>query len=155
MPHAKVKPEHRKRAKQLRQTMTRAETLLWRYIKAKRIDELGFRRQMPLGKYVLDFVCLSAKLVIELDGQSHDFAARQISDKARDEFLNSEGFTVLRFTNDEVMSNLAGVVGVIRSAAFSCRTSPPSLPLPHKGGGNGGELACHNSAVEVLRGPQP
>lgn len=137
MPHAAIRPDHRKRAKQLRQTMTRAETLLWRYIKANRIDGLGFRRQMPLGHYVLDFVCLSAKLVIELDGETHDFVSRHAADKKRDEFLISEGFSVLRFTNDQVLTNLTGVVDVIREAASSRLTSPPSLPLPHKGGGNG------------------
>ncbi len=153
MPHATIKPDHRQRAKQLRQTMTRAETLLWRYIKANRIDGLGFRRQMPLGHYVLDFVCLSAKLVIELDGETHDFASRQTADKKRDAFLASEGFRVLRFTNDEVLSKLAGVVEVIRETASGRRTSPPSLSLPHKGGGND-ELALRNFTTECLRGPQ-
>ena len=136
MPHAAVTTDHRKRAKQLRQTMTRAETLPWRYIKANRIDGLSFRRQMPLGNYVLDFVCLSAKLIVELDGETHDFASRQVADNRRDEFLRSEGFTVLRFANEQVLLNLAGVVEVIRATAFSAHIAPPSLPLPHKGGGN-------------------
>lgn len=143
MPHAAIEPDHRKRAKQLRQTMTRAETLLWRYIKANRIDGLGFRRQMPLGPYVLDFVCLSVKLVIELDGETHDFVSRQTADKKRDDFLISEGFKVLRFTNDQVLSNLAGAVEVIREAASSLRSAPPSLPLPHKGGGNDKLIISH------------
>ncbi len=134
MPHAAVKPDHRKRAKQLRQTMTRAETLLWRYIKANRIDGLGFRRQMPLGHYMLDFACLSAKLVIELDGETHDFVSRQNADGKRDAFLESQGFIVLRFTNDQVLTNLAGVVEAIRETATSRRVMPPSLPLPTRGG---------------------
>ena len=133
--------------------MTRAETLLWRYIKANRVDGLGFRRQMPFGPYVLDFVCLSAKLVIELDGETHDFVARQIADKKRDNFLVSEGFRILRFTNEQVLSNLGGVVEAIRDAASSLRGAPPSLPLPHKGGGNDEHtLPC--LAEDQLRGSQ-
>jgi very-short-patch-repair endonuclease len=153
MPHATIKADHRTRAKQLRQTMTRAETLLWRYIKAHRIDGLGFRRQMPLSVYVADFVCLSAKQIVELDGETHDFASRQIADSKRDAFLASEGFIVLRFTNDQVLTNLAGVVEVIRETASTRRTIPPSLPLPHKGGGNG-EPSSSQLTIEGLRGPQ-
>src|SRR4051812_29332143 len=73
MPHAVVSQRQRTRAKQLRQTMTRAETLLWRYLKANRIDGLGFRRQLPIRNYIADFACLSAKLIVELDGESHNF----------------------------------------------------------------------------------
>ncbi len=77
MPHAAVGERQRNRAKQLRQTMTRAETLLWRYLKGSRIDGLGFRRQTPIRHYIVDFVCMSKKLVVELDGESHDFEDRQ------------------------------------------------------------------------------
>src|SRR5271168_2960217 len=137
MPHAVVSERQRGRAKQLRQAMTRAETLLWRYLKANRIDGLGFRRQVPIRNYIADFVCLSVKLIVELDGESHDFEERQKADQNRDTFFASEGFQVLRFTNEQVTSNLEGVVGVIRQTAASRASgSPPSLALPHKGGGN-------------------
>ena len=119
MPHAVVSERQRSRAKQLRQTMTPAETLLWRYLKANRIDGLGFRRQTPIRNYIVDFVCMSAKLIIELDGESHDFDERQKADQNRDAFFVSEGFQVLRFTNGQVMSNLEGVVEVIRQIAAS------------------------------------
>jgi very-short-patch-repair endonuclease len=137
MPHATVSDHQRNRAKRLRRTMTRAETLLWRYLKADRVDGLGFRRQVPFRNYVADFVCLSVKLVVELDGESHDFEERQSADQYRDAFFVSEGFQVLRFTNEQVMSNLEGVVESIRQAASSRASGlPPSLTLPHKGGGN-------------------
>jgi len=117
--------------------MTRAETLLWRYLKAHRIDGLGFRRQVPFRSYIADFACLSAKLIVELDGESHDFAERQRADQARDAFFASQGFVTLRFTNDQVASNLEGVVEAIRQTAQArVRGLPPSLTLPHKGGGN-------------------
>ena len=138
MPHAVVSERQRGRAKQLRRTMTCAETLLWRYIKANRIDGAGFRRQVPFRNYIADFVCFSATLVIELDGESHDFAERQVKDAERDAFFAAEGFQVLRFTNEQVTSNLEGVVETIRQAlAVRVRGLPPSPPLPHKGGGNG------------------
>ena len=137
MPHAVVSERQRSRAKQLRQAMTRAETLLWRYLKADRIDGLSFRRQVPFRNYITDFVCLSAKLIVELDGESHTFDEQQKADQKRDAFFASEGFRVLRFSNEQVTSNLEGVVEVIRQAAASRASgSPPSPPLPHKGGGS-------------------
>ena len=136
MPHAAVGKIQRSRAKQLRQRMTRAETLLWRYIKAHRIGGLGFRRQVPFGNYVADFVCHSARLIIEVDGDSHDFESRERADHKRDAWLESQGYAVLRFTNNQVLRELEGVVHVIRETAGARRAEPPSLPLPHKGGGN-------------------
>ena len=137
MPHANVDKRQRSRAKDLRRTMTPAETLLWRYIKAHRIDGLGFRRQVPLRNYIVDFACLSAKLIVELDGESHNCEDRQKADQRRDAFLSAQGFQVLRFTNQDVMSNLEGVVELIRQTAASrIRGVPPSLTLPHMGGGN-------------------
>src|SRR5260370_22762781 len=106
MPPAAVTPQQRGRARSLRRTMTRAETLLWRYLKAHHIDGLGFRRQVPMRDYVADFACHSARLIVELDGESHDFKSRQRSDLTRDTWLRSQGYTVLRFTNDDVLTNL-------------------------------------------------
>jgi len=134
MPHASVGERQRSRAKQLRQTMTPAETLLWRHLKANRTGGLGFRRQVPFRNYIADFACLSARLIVELDGKSHDFEAQQKADEARDAFFLKEGFRVLRFTNRDVASNLEGVVEAIRLATAShTSSSPPSLTLPHKG----------------------
>jgi very-short-patch-repair endonuclease len=155
MPHAVVSERQRGRAKQLRQTMTRAETLLWRHLKANRMDGIGFRRQVPVRNYIVDFACFSSKLVIELDGESHDFEARQKADENRDAFFVSEGFQVLRFTNEQVMHNLEGVVEVIRQTAASRAVgSPPSLSLPHRGGGNGESTASIKENIG-RRGSQP
>ena len=110
--------------------MTRAETLLWRYIKAHRIEGLGFRRQAALGNYVADFVCHSARLIVELDSESHDFESRQKTDRRRDAWFESQGYAVLRFTNDQVLRELEGVVHVIRETACARCAEPPSLSLP-------------------------
>src|SRR5215813_9339154 len=130
MPHSAVTGQQRQRAKSLRQRMTRAETLLWRYMKAGHLDGLSFRRQMPIGSYIVDFVCLAARVVVEIDGETHDFEARQRSDAIRDRWLASRGYIVLRFTNEDVLSSLEGVLLRIRDAAQRrlCG-APPSLSL--------------------------
>src|SRR5205807_10112266 len=119
MPHSAVNKQQRSRAKNLRQTMTRAETLLWRYLKAHHIDGLAFRRQVPLRHFIADFVCHAARLVVEIDGQSHDFEARQRSDRKRDQWFTSQHYAVLRFTNEQVLKNLNGVIEVIRETALT------------------------------------
>ena len=137
MPHAPVNELQRHRAKHLRRAMTRAEVLLWRYLEAHHLDRLAFRRQAPMGQYVVDFVCHTARLIVELDGETHDFDARQHHDAVRDEWLASRGYYVLRFTNEEVLGSLEGVLTVIReTAAARVRNAPPSLSLPRRGGGN-------------------
>jgi very-short-patch-repair endonuclease len=142
MPHAVVTQEKRHRAKSQRREMNRAETLLWRYLKAHHINGLGFRRQVPMRNYVPDLVCHAAQLIVEVDDGSHDFESRQRHDQHRDAWFHSQGYVVLRFTNDQVLGNLAGVVEIIRATAVSrLPQSPPSLSLPHKGGGNRGIAA--------------
>ncbi|QPF84219.1 endonuclease domain-containing protein [Bradyrhizobium genosp. L] len=134
MPHTQVSDIQRGRAKQLRRAMTRAETLLWRHLKADRLAGLNFRRQVPTGNYIADFVAHSSKLIVEVDGESHDFAERVRYDERRDVWLESRGYRVLRFTNDDVLKNLEGVALAILEAAE--QAAPLSLALPRKGGGN-------------------
>ena len=134
MSHNEVNEIQRDRAKRLRCAMTRAETLLWRHLKANRLSGLGFRRQTPMGNYIADFVAHSCRLIVEVDGESHDFEERVRQDARRDEWFASRGYRVLRFTNDDVMKNLEGVVIAIGLAAE--QAVPPSLTLPRKGGGN-------------------
>ena len=130
MAHAIVTARKRSQAKSLRRSMTRAETLLWRYLKAHHLDGLQFRRQAPVGPYIADFCCHRFRLVVEVDGETHDFSERQEQDAKRDRWFASQGYRVLRFTNDDVLKNLEGVIAAIIGAL------PPSLSLPHKGGGN-------------------
>ena len=111
--------------------MTRAETLLWRYLKAHRLDGVQFRRQTPIGPYIADFCCHATKLIVELDGESHDFGDRVDYDAKRDRWFERQGYRVLRFTNADVLTSLEGVVVTIRSVVLN---APPSLSLPHKGG---------------------
>jgi very-short-patch-repair endonuclease len=137
--------------------MTRAETLLWRYLRAHHIDGLAFRRQVPLGHFIADFVCHAARLVVEIDGGSHDFQTRRRSDQKRDHWFASQHFAVFRFTNEQVLKNLDGVIEVIRQTASTrLKRLPPSLTLPHKGGGNDYVPAArkrnHSGNVAALKG---
>ncbi|MGT2435896.1 endonuclease domain-containing protein [Bradyrhizobium betae] len=117
MPHDEVPQLQRTRAKRLRREMTRAETLLWRHLKADRLAGLAFRRQTPMGPYIADFIAHSCKLVVELDGESHTFEERLRHDERRDQWFVSRGYRVIRFANDDVMKNLEGVVLSILKAA--------------------------------------
>ncbi len=119
------------RAQQLCREATPAERRLWREISASKLSH-KFSRQMPVGPYICDFLCRSAKLVVELDGFSHDLSI--VEDARRDTFLRLRGLIVLRFANRDVMTNLDGVVATIRDALAD---SPPPPP-PASGRGEEG-----------------
>jgi very-short-patch-repair endonuclease len=90
-------------AKILRKKSTPSEIKLWNCLRARRFMGLKFRRQCPLGPYIVDFVCVEKKLIIELDGGQHNEDTQQDYDKRRTEFLNGLGFNVIRFWNNEVL----------------------------------------------------
>ncbi|OIQ92402.1 hypothetical protein GALL_256230 [mine drainage metagenome] len=88
--------------------MTNAETHLWQHLRARQILGFKFRRQHPAGKYILDFACIDAKLAIEIDGGQHNELHMQ--DNLRTAWLESQGWKVLRFWNNEVLQNTEGVL---------------------------------------------
>jgi very-short-patch-repair endonuclease len=104
-------------ARQLRKAMTPAEQLLWEQLRAKRLHGLFFRRQHPLGPFILDFCCPVAKLVVEVDGTVHDDDEQAQYDRLRSEQLQNYGYTVLRFRNEEVKADLQVVLHRIAQAA--------------------------------------
>jgi very-short-patch-repair endonuclease len=107
-------------AKRLRTHQTEAETRLWYHLRAHRFMGLKFKRQKPIGRYIVDFVCVERRMIIEIDGGQH--AERLVYDQHRDAWLRSRGYTVLRFWDNEVMKQLEDVLEQIR-----CTLSP--LPL--------------------------
>jgi len=117
----------------LRQDLTRAERTIWYGLRAHRLDGVSFRRQTPIGPYIVDFVSHAAKLVIEIDGGQYFEEGHEARDKQRDAFLAAKGFRVLRFSNLDVMTNRAGVLETISTAVREARA--PSLPSPASGGG--------------------
>jgi very-short-patch-repair endonuclease len=119
----------RKQARQLRREQTEAEEILWQALRNRQLDGMKFRRQHPLGRFIVDYCCLERRLVIELDGSIHDVQMER--DEERSYHLRAEGYTILRFANDHVMRDLHSVLAIIHDDA----TSPP---LPRTGEGVGG-----------------
>lgn len=105
------RPELVKRARELRKNLTPAERRLWKYISRKQIHGFDFDRQKPIDAYIVDFYCNELKLVIEIDGQSHDFKAEY--DLKRQQRLESLGITVIRFSENEVLNDLDSVLSGI------------------------------------------
>ena len=101
------------RARRLRVTMTDAERKLWRTLRDRQVDGLKFRRQHPIGPYVLDFLCEERRLAVELDGGQHTAD----KDAVRTAWLADHGVRVIRFWNNDVLTNLPGVVEMIRQEA--------------------------------------
>lgn len=97
--------------------MTEAESVLWNAIRNRKCGGMKFRRQVPIAWYVVDFVCLDHSLVLEVDGGIHD--EQQEYDKEREEDLHKKGYRVLRFKNEEVLSNLPVVLRSISDAPLS------------------------------------
>ena len=115
-------------AKSLRANQTETEQRLWYHLRAHRFMGLKFKRQKPMGRYIVDFVCMERGLIVELDGGQHADAV--MKDQRRDAWLRGQGYTVLRFWNNEVMQNLEGVLERIRSAVA---LSPSPSPVNGRG----------------------
>ena len=110
--HAGAEREIYQRARELRDRSTQAEEVLWGYLKAKP-QGLKFRRQHPYSVYILDFYCHALKLVIEVDGSIHNLEDVKANDQQRQGLLEKDGLTVLRFTNEEILTNLAEIINKV------------------------------------------
>ena len=119
-------------ARRMRSAPTRAEALLWKALRRLEPPLPRFRRQAPLGPYVVDFVCHRDRLVIEVDGGVHRLASVALRDQERENWLQSRGYAVLRFDNDEVIADVAEVVQRI---VASVRAGTPTPTPPRKGEG--------------------
>ena len=115
-------------AKVFRKNFTDTERLLWKYLRAKQMVGCKFRRQEPIGRYIVDFICQGKRIIIEVDGGQH--SVDQERDSRRDNWLEGQGYKVLRFWNNEVLTNTEGVLEVIRG----CLNHPPLYPLPSREG---------------------
>lgn len=104
------------RARTLRKSMSDAERKLWRGLRGKQVDGARFRRQHPIGRYIVDFVCLERRLVIEVDGGQHTEDAHIAYDARRDRWLATEGYRVMRVSTADVYANIAGVLDTIWAA---------------------------------------
>ena len=118
------------RARDLRKRQTYPEAILWQYLRASRLDGLKFRRQHPIDRYFADFACESLMLVIELDGKVHDEDEQQLNDYHRQQAIETLGWSVIRFTNDQVTDSLPTVLAAIRDHARLAGASIPTGDAP-------------------------
>ncbi len=119
------------KARVLRNSPTEAERALWRHLRLRQMEGHKFRRQQALGRYIVDFVCLEKRLIVELDGGQH--AEQAAADAARTAWLKTQGFRMIRFWNQDVLQNMPAVREAIRQALLE--EHPPPVPSPAKGGG--------------------
>ncbi len=127
------------RARALRKRMTDAERLLWRHLRNRELGGWKFRRQYPVGPFIVDFICVEKNVVIEVDGGQH--AENEALDIQRSAYLNKMGYRVFRFWNNEVLQETEAVLEAIFAIlANGKQNSPHPNPLPHWGRGE--SLSC-------------
>ncbi len=112
-PYWRSKPHIRDRARQLRQTETHAETLLWQYLRMRTSTGFKWRRQHPIGQFIVDFYCAEHHLIVELDGPVHDEQIER--DAERNTLLERSGYRVLRFRNEAVEADVQAVINAIKA----------------------------------------
>jgi len=127
-----MKRETTEHARQLRKNLTDAEQRLWRCLRYRQLNGRKFRRQQPIGPYIVDFVCFENRVVVELDGGQH--AGRSIADEKRTRWLEAQGFHVVRFWNHEALTGVEVVLTVINQA-LGFAESPHPVPSPTGGEG--------------------
>ena len=119
-------------AASLRKNMTKAEACLWKYVlKGRQLNGYPFRRQRPVLQYIADFLCKELMLIIEVDGLTHDSEEAIFKDEQRENDLKKAGFKVVRFTDTEVLANIAGVAKQLEIIIDDIETS---TPYPHRRG---------------------
>ncbi|GAA2850517.1 very-short-patch-repair endonuclease [Aminobacter aminovorans] len=122
MTHYPVPPANRRNARKMRKQMTDAELKLWNELRAHRLMGLGFRRQLPIAGYIVDFACPTHKLIVEVDGSQHGSAEIAEADAVRTAKLEGLGWTILRFWNDDVVRDMDNVCqNIVISAGTAVR----------------------------------
>ncbi|PBC01559.1 endonuclease domain-containing protein [Mesorhizobium sp. WSM3860] len=143
MPRTRVSFEMRQKARSLRLHATKGESLLWYELRELTADGLKFRRQSPIGPYIVDFVCPRIKLIVEVDGDLHETEAGRRHDVNRDAYLRSLGYVVVRIDEPDVINSAGHVAQFVKDKAEHL-IGDPSRPLrghpPLKGEGNAGAV---------------
>ncbi|MBW8843340.1 MAG: endonuclease domain-containing protein [Sphingomonadales bacterium] len=129
------------RAREMRHNPTEAEAALWRLLRAKRLAGWKFRQQQRIDRYIVDFICFRARLIVEADGAQHidsDY------DVVRDAYLHAQGFRLLRFYNNDILAQpdavLTSILNALESGATGIEPVPPLTPLPDPPPQGGREL---------------
>ena len=135
MPHSNIQPKVRERAGRIRKDRAHGEKPMQEYLRSLRPYGARFRRETPIGPYIVDFAWLTARIVIEVDGASHDLPGRAERDAERDLFLRSQGFRVIRVRDADAIANSAKAFAQIEEAVRPRLRAPPRTP-PHNGEGS-------------------
>ena len=114
----------RRFAREQRANAVQAETIIWRALRNRGCDGAKFQRQVPLGKYIVDFVCFERRLIVEIDGPTHEGVEAQAADASRDAWLSQQGFRNVRLANELVIASTELAVGRIREAIALSRDPP-------------------------------
>jgi very-short-patch-repair endonuclease len=130
-PRPTISSFRRDKARRLRAKTTEPEIRLWRQLRRAPMLGSHFRRQVPIGPYVADFACMAARLIIEVDGSQHADTTTKAHDEVRTQWLEREGYRVLRFWNNELTENMQGVLESIQVALYGTRDSDVTV-LKHK-----------------------
>ena len=141
------------RARSLRATPTDAEALLWFHLRDRRLSDHKFRRQRPIGPYFADFACLEAKLIVEIDGGQHVDAAAYDAERSR--FMEAQGYRVLRFWNNEVLTQTDSVLERVWEALESGSPHPSPLPRAGEGARQVDFLPSNSQAEKSQKGTTP
>lgn len=131
MPHLHNQLELNELRRKLRNTATKAEILLWLRVKQRGVLGYKFRRQHSVGRYILDLYCPKLKLAVELDGSHHFEPENRANDRGRDRWLEAVGIAVIRYTNDDVVRNLDGVMEDLGQRVKRRAEIHDHLPSPH------------------------
>jgi very-short-patch-repair endonuclease len=121
-----IPAQQQERARALRNNATPAERKLWQALRASQLEGFKFSRQIAIGPFIADLVCRKQRLVVEIDGGQHGDAP----DIARQQFIEAQGYRVLRFWNDQVMSDIDIVCAIILQSLLSAQDPPPTPPVP-------------------------
>ncbi len=141
----------------LRQGANSAEQILWKFLRGKQL-EYKFRRQYSIGNFVVDFYCHTLRLVIELDGWTHDFEKTQNKDKFKQAYLESNGYRVLRITNDEVFGDVEVLLKKITEECDVIKMTaktPPTVPPAPRGGKSMSEIVVASKGLRSPPIPSP
>jgi very-short-patch-repair endonuclease len=125
------RPRPTRLAKRLRNNATSPERKLWQYLRGSRLNGFKFSRQMPIAGYVCDFLCRSARLVVEIDGGQHGWQSER--DEARTRAIEAEGYRVIRFWNNDVNERMEGVILVIEAALAEAVPHPQAPSRKREG----------------------
>lgn len=119
-------------AKNMRSNMTKEEVKLWNILRAKRFYNYKFKRQVPIGNYIVDFLCKEKNLIVEIDGGQHNEKLNKIKDIKRTNYLESKGYKVIRFWNNEVWNNIEGVCSTLKKELEALCPPPAALRHPRE-----------------------